>query len=89
MAKRKLIPSQKKRIYELYQEDEFSQQKLADLFDISQSTIHSIIREMKHEDEINKYKLLIYTATKEGIKNVAKAKNNVNEEYYLNDSQYD
>jgi len=51
MANSKLNPQQKDRIFELRETDGFSQKKLAALYDVSQSTIHSILKEKSAEKE--------------------------------------
>lgn len=57
MPKSFLTSNQKDRIYQLYTEDGFSQAKLADLYDVSQGTISNVLKDKRHETEINEYKL--------------------------------
>ena len=52
MAKRALTEAQKNRIWQLSEEDGFSQSKIAPLYDVSQSTIHNVLKEKRHEAEI-------------------------------------
>ncbi len=56
MAKSKLTKKQKKRIYQLLTEDNFSQKDVATLFKVSQGTISSTKKEMEYEATISELK---------------------------------
>ena len=56
MAKSVLNLQQKQRIYQLKNEDNFSQSKLAELYGVSQSTISNVLKEM--QNEIDKKELI-------------------------------
>ena len=52
MAKSKLTKKDKKRIYQLLDEDNFPQKKVAELYGISQGTVSSVKKEMAYETKI-------------------------------------
>ncbi|MDO4453796.1 MAG: hypothetical protein Q4B90_04805 [Eubacteriales bacterium] len=67
MAKRSLTEYQKNRIYQLSEEDGFSQTKLAALYDVSQSTIHNALKDKRHEAEVAQLKGAMQNAMVRGI----------------------
>ena len=67
MAKKSLTEKQKDRIYQLSQEDGFSQTKLADLYSVSQGTISNALKDKRHEVEIAGYKYSIENAMTRGV----------------------
>lgn len=71
MAKSFLSESQKNRIYELATIDNFSQTKLANLYDVSQGTISRILKDKSYEQEIKKREDIIKYAATEGFKSAA------------------
>ena len=68
MAKSVLTNQQKNRIYELSTEDGFSQSKLAELYGVSQPTIHNALKEKRYEAKEKEYKDAIGNAMIRGIK---------------------
>ena len=68
MPKSSLNFSQKLRIFQLSTEDNFSQSKLASLYDVSQSTISSVLKDMRHEAEKAELKKSIENAMAKGVK---------------------
>lgn len=56
MGKSTLTTAKKNRIYQLSVEDGFSQSKLADLYDVSQSTISNVLKDMHQKTEIAELK---------------------------------
>lgn len=67
MAKKSLTETQKNRIYQLSEEDGFSQTKLAQLYDVSQATIHNALKDKRHEAEIAKLKGVMQNAMARGV----------------------
>ncbi|EDY32085.1 helix-turn-helix domain-containing protein [[Ruminococcus] lactaris] len=67
MAKRALTEAQKNRIWQLSEEDGFSQSKIAPLYDVSQSTIHNVLKEKRHEAEIAELKNQMQNAMARGV----------------------
>lgn len=67
MAKKSLTETQKNRIYQLSEEDGFSQTKLAQLYDVSQATIHNALKDKRHEAEIAQLKGAMQNAMARGV----------------------
>ena len=67
MAKKSLTETQKNRIYQLSEEDGFSQTKLAQLYDVSQATIHNALKDKRHEAEIAKLNSVMQNAMARGV----------------------
>ena len=67
MPKSSLNFSQKLRIFQLSTEDNISQSKLASLYDVSQSTISSVLKDMRHEAEKAELKKSIENAMAKGV----------------------
>lgn len=74
MPKSSLTSKQKDRIYQLSTEDGFSQTKIADLYDVSQSTIHNVIKEKNYEQQISELKTQQTTAMTRGVQAVLEQK---------------
>lgn len=74
MPKSALTNKQKNRIYELSTEDGFSQKKLAGLYDVSQGTISNVLKDKRHEAEINELKMQQTAAMAMGVKSALQEK---------------
>ncbi|MEG1502297.1 MAG: hypothetical protein RR370_02800 [Synergistaceae bacterium] len=67
MAKSTLSESQKNRVYQLYKDDNFSQSKLADLFDVSQGTVSRVIKDKTYEAQIEHQQQMMENAMAKGV----------------------
>ena len=74
MAKSTLSDKDKERIYQLYTEDQKPQKKIADFYDVSQSTISQVIKTKSFEKEIEQRDKFIQSAAIEGIKSAVSKK---------------
>lgn len=72
MPRSSLTDKQKDRIYQLSTEDGFSQSKIAALYDVSQGTISNVLKDKRHESEINAYRRQQTVAMAMGVKAAVK-----------------
>ena len=67
MPKKALTEKQKDRIFQLFEEDGFSQTKLAGLYDVSQGTISNALKDKRHESEVAELKQSMENAMTRGV----------------------